>query len=133
MRAYRTVCRLVSPPPRLVASATLSKIGCALFGVSSIVTVRLRDSGRNTKTLVDTLAATLVEVNLVTLGDTRGVAHALVDTLADTLAEVEVMTLGDTRSNAHALVDTSADMLADVKALTLRDTGRCARTGRHSS
>ena len=40
----------------------------------------------------------------LTLGDTRSDAHALVDTLADSLAEVEVMRLGDIRGNKAALV-----------------------------
>ena len=113
-----------------MASATLSKIGSALFGVSSIVTVRLRDSGRNTKTLVDTLAATLAEVNLVTLGDTRGIAHALVDTLADTLAEVEAVRVGDSWGDSHALVDTDLHASRVAGDDTRRQTRRFARTSR---
>ena len=43
--------------------------------------------------MVDTLADTLAEVEEVTLGQKRGVAHALVDTLAETLAEAAAVRL----------------------------------------
>ena len=41
-------------------------------------------------------------------------AQALHDTLADSLAEVDVETLGDTLTDAHALVVTLADTVAEV-------------------
>ena len=61
-----------------------------------------------------------------TLGDTLSDvdAEALVDTLADSLIEVEVERLGDTLGDmdAEALVDTLADWLVEVEAETLGDT-----------
>ena len=47
----------------------------------------------------------------VTLGDARSYTHALVDTLANTLSEVEVV--GEERGDAHALVNKLADTLAE--------------------
>ena len=49
-------------------------------------------------------------------------AHLLFNTLADTLSEVEVVTLGDIRSHSQALVDSLADTLAELEAMALGDT-----------
>ena len=64
---------------------------------------------------MDTLAATLEEVEAVAQGDTPGEAHALVDMLVD----VEALTVFETRGNAPPLVDTLANTLAQVEAAGL--------------
>ena len=46
--------------------------------------------------------------------DTRGDLHPLVDTLADSLAEADVETLGDRVSVTHAMVKSLADTVAEV-------------------
>ena len=46
--------------------------------------------------------------------DTRGDPHPLVDTLADSLAEGDVETLGDRVSVTHAMVKSLADAVAEV-------------------
>ena len=45
---------------------------------------------------------------------TRGDAQSLFDTLADSLAEVDVETLGDKLSDAQTLVELLADTVAEV-------------------
>ena len=51
-----------------------------------------------------------------TLANIRGDSHALVDTLADTLEQVEVVTLGDSLCDASELNDPLADTLSEVQA-----------------
>ena len=57
-----------------------------------------------------------------TVGNTRVDPQALVDTMAATIAEVEGETLGDRRSDAQVLVDTLCDTLPEVEADTPGDT-----------
>ena len=83
--------------------------------------------------MVDTLADMLVDVEALTLFETRSNAAALVETQANTLAQVEVAALGHTPGDANALVYTLNDTLVEVEVVTLGEhTGQCTRTGRHS-
>ena len=86
--------------------------------------VTLGDKLSNAQALVDTLADTVLEIEELSKGKTRGGSQALVYALDDTLPEVEVVPPGEKLGDAQAL----NDLLGD----TWRHTKQCAVTGRHA-